>query len=144
MIKPRSINTFLRSGSALKELHNNLKTQEKLLTITRRLLPEPLEQHCLSVQQRYSKLIIHTDSSAWASRLRYFSRDLRAKLQSAGIQVQKIEIRVLINNQPKKSSIRRVHQLSQDNAKLIESAADDIQDIELRAALKRLSKHGTT
>lgn len=144
MIKPRSIKTFLRSDPALTELRNTLKTNKKLLTLTRHLLPESLEQHCISVQLNHSRLIIHTDSSAWASRLRYFSRDLRAKLQSAGVQVQKIEVRVLINNQPKTRSTRHAHHLSRDNAKLIESAADDIQDIELRAALKRLSKHGTT
>lgn len=128
----------------LKKLHNNLKMQEKLLATTRSLLPVPLDQHCISVQHQHNRLIIHTDSSAWASRLRYFSRDLQKKLLGTGVQIQKIEVRVLINNQQKPFSTRRAHQLSQDNAKLIESAADDIQDLELRAALKRLSKHGTT
>jgi len=118
--------------------------QEKLLTLTRSLLPAPLDQHCISVQHHDSRLIIHTDSSAWASRLRYFSRDLQKKFLGTGVQIQKIEVRVLINNQQKPLSTRHAHQLSQDNAKLIESAADNIQDAELRAALKRLSKHGTT
>ncbi len=144
MIKPRPINTFMRSGPVLRELRNHLKTQEKLLALTRSLLPTPLDQHCISVQQHYSSLIIHTNSSAWASRLRYFSRDLRTKLQDKGVQVQKIEVRVLINNPQKARSTRRAHHLSQANAKLIESTADDIQDADLRAALKRLSKHRAT
>jgi len=141
MIKPRSINTFMRSGSILRELRNNLKIQEKLLILTRNLLPAPLDQHCISVQQRDSRLIVHTNSSAWASRLRYFSRDLRAKLQGKGVHIQKIEVRVLINNQQKTHLARHVHHLSEANAKLIESTADSIQDANLRAALKRLSKH---
>jgi len=144
MIKPRPINTLLRSGSVLKELRRNLGIQEKLLILTRSLLPTPLDQHCISVQQHCSNLIIHTDSSAWASRLRYFSRDLRTKLLNKGMHVKKIEVRVMINNQQKARSTRRVHHLSPDNAKLIESTADDIQDPDLRAALKRLSKHRTT
>lgn len=144
MAKPRTINQLLHSGPILRELRNNLSAQEKLLILTHSLLPAPLDQHCLSAQQHCGTLIIHTDSSAWASRLRYFSRDLRAKLRDKGVLVQKIEVRVLISNQPKKRSTRHVHHLSRDNAKLIEATADSIQDAKLRAALKRLSRHGTT
>ncbi len=143
MIKPRSINTFLHSAPVLRELRNSLGAQEKLLILTRSLLPAPLDQHCLSVQQHCSTLIVHTDSSAWASRLRYCSRDLRTKLRNKGVLVRKIEVRVFISNQPKTRSTRHIHRLSQDNAKLIEATADNIQDAKLRAALKRLSRHGT-
>ncbi len=142
MAKPRTVNQLLHSGSALRELRHCLGAQEKLLTLTRSLLPAPLGQHCLSAQQRRSHLILHTDSSAWASRLRYLSRDLRAKLRSKGVLVQKIEVRVFIGNPPTRRSTRLVRRLSQDNAKLIEATADEIQDAKLRAALKRLSQHG--
>ncbi len=144
MIKPRPINAFMRSDSVLRALHNTLIVQEKLLILTRSLLPAPLDQHCISVQQHYHNLIVHTNSSAWGSRLRYFSRDLRAKLQDKGVHVQKIEVRVLINSRQKAHIARHAHHLSEANAKLIESTADNIQDIDLRAALKRLSKHGLT
>jgi len=144
MTKPRAINQLLHSAPVLKELRNNLCAQEKLLILTRSLLPAPLDQHCLSAQQHGSTLILHTDSSAWASRLRYFSRNLRAKLRDKGILVQKLEVRVFINNQPKQLLTCRIHHLSSDNAKLIEATADAIKDDKLCAALKRLSKHGTT
>jgi len=143
MIKPRSINAFLHSDPVLRELRNNLGAQEKLLILTRTLLPAPLNEHCLSAQKHGSNLIIHTDSSAWASRLRYFSRDLRAKLQNKGVLVRKIEVRVLISSQQKTHSTRRAHRLSQENANLIDATAEGIQDAKLRAALKRLSKHRT-
>ena len=142
MPKPRTIDQLLHSTPALKELRNNLRAQEKLLVLTRSLLPAPLDQHCLSAQQRGNTLILHTDSSAWASRLRYFSRNLRAKLRDKGMLVRKLEVRVFINNQPKQLSTRHVHHLSPDNAKLIEATADAIKDSKLRAALKRLSRHG--
>lgn len=142
MAKPRTVHQLLHSGSALRELRHCLSAQEKLLTLTRSLLPAPLDQHCLSAQQRRSHLIIHTGSSAWASRLRYFSRDLRAKLRSKGVVVQKIEVRVFISNPSStKRPTRHIHRLSQDNAKLIAATADEIQDANLRAALKRLSQH---
>ncbi|MCF6355350.1 MAG: DUF721 domain-containing protein [Candidatus Polarisedimenticolaceae bacterium] len=143
MAKPRTVHQLLHSGSALRELRHCLSAQEKLLTLTRSLLPAPLDQHCLSAQQRCSHLIIHTGSSAWASRLRYFSRDLRAKLRSKGVVVQKIEVRVFISNPSTKRPARHIHRLSQDNAELIEATADEIQDANLRAALKRLSQHRT-
>ncbi len=141
MAKPRTINQLLHSAPVLKELRNNLHAQKKLLVLTRSLLPTPLDQHCLSAQQRGSTLILHTDSSAWASRLRYSSRNLRAKLRDKGMLVQKLEVRVFIDNQPKPRSTRRIHHLSPDNAKLIKATADAIKDDKLRAALKRLGRH---
>lgn len=142
MIKPRPASTFLSAAPLLRELQTCLHDQEKLLILVRALLPQPLDVHCLSAQQKEGLILLYADSSAWASRLRYFSRDLRAKLQDKGLRVQKIMVRVLISNQRKMRPPRRAHILSTDNAKLIDAVAESIQDTDLCAALKRLSKHG--
>ena len=142
MIKPRPASTFLRAAPIIQRLQASLRDQEQLLRLVRALLPSPLDLHCLSVQQKESRLILHADSSAWASRLRYFSRDLRIKLRDKGLPVQKIEVRVLISNQPKKHSVRCAESLSTDNAELIKAVAETVQDSDLRAALQRLSRHG--
>jgi len=112
--------------------------------LVRSLLPQPLDLHCLSAQRREGRLILHAGSSAWASRLRYFSRDLRIRLRDKGVPVQKIEVRVLIGNPRKTPPPRRARTLSSDNAELIGAVAEGIGDPDLRAALQRLSRHGRT
>ncbi len=143
MAKPRTVNQLLHSGPTLRELHRRLDAQERLLGLVRGLLPEPLDRHCLAAQQQRGRLLLHTDSSAWASRLRYLSRDLRAKLRDKGILVQKVEVRVFIDSPARRRPPGRRCHLSRDSARLIEATADEIRDADLRAALKRLCRHGT-
>lgn len=142
MIKPRSAKNFFRSAPAFRELRANLIQQEELLALVRSQLPESLQQHCLATQlKEKGLLILHAESSAWASRLRYFSRDLRIKLQDKGLKTRKIEVRVFIRDPQQKRPARHLHRLSAENARLIEATAESIQDPDLRAALQRLSKH---
>jgi len=143
MIKPQSTNTLLRTAPTLQALHAKLIEQNKLLVLVRSLLPETLQPHCLAAQlkEKDPLLIIHADSSAWASRLRYFSRDLRIKLRGKGLHARKIEVRVLNMHQQKERPSRRLCRLSLENAKLIGETAENIQDADLSAALQRLSKH---
>ncbi len=49
---------------------------QKLKSINKRfskILPSPLNQHCHVANWREKTLIIHTDSSLWATRLRYMT-----------------------------------------------------------------------
>lgn len=114
------------------------------MSLIRSLLPPPLDQHCHHAQRKDNSLLIYTTSSAWASRLRYFSSNLRIQLQEKGIHFGKINVRVLIGDQRKAVTKRPVRPLSSGNASLIRDMANDIQDPELSAALKRLSRCATT
>lgn len=144
MKKPRPATNFLHSAPALRVLKKTLQEQERLLSLVRSLLPPPLDCHCLYVQHRENSLLIYTESSAWASRLRYFSNNLRNQLQEKGIHFGKINVRVLIDNQHKTVTRRHATPLSSRNASLIRDVAEDIQDADLSAALKRLSDCATT
>jgi len=141
MKKPRPATNFLHSTPALKVLKSRLQEQERLLSLTRSLLPSPLNQHCLHVQGSDNSLLIYTESSAWASRLRYFSNNLRSQLREKGVHFGKINVRVLINGQPSVKPHHCARPLSAENAALMRTVADGIQDPELGAALIRLSRH---
>ncbi len=91
-----NINKFLLANNTLASLIAHSRQQEALLKQVRSLLPEPLNQHCCAAIQRDQLLILYADSSAWASRLRYFCRNLSRHLQQQDVIVQKITIRVLI------------------------------------------------
>ncbi|MCG8426349.1 MAG: DciA family protein, partial [Chromatiales bacterium] len=86
-------------------------------------------------------LILYTVSSAWASRLRFISRQLTGQLKGKGIQIENISVRVQLQHQPQKRPARRIRNLGRENATLIEQLADHIEDDKLSAALRRLSRH---
>jgi hypothetical protein len=91
-----NINKFLLENNTLASLITQSREQEALLKQVRTLLPDPLNQHCRAAVLHDQFLILYADSSAWASRLRYFCRNLSRHLQQQGVIVQKISIRVLI------------------------------------------------
>ncbi|MES9844714.1 MAG: DciA family protein [Candidatus Sedimenticola sp. PURPLELP] len=140
--RPRIISEFLRTDSKIRELLSKNHSQQKLLIKIRALLPSPLNQHCHAVVTEERRIILYTDSSAWASRLRFFSKDLSTQLNQHGIRVEKVTIRVMIGNSPKKTRHHTPRHLSRSNADLVVETADAISDPELSAALKRLSRHG--
>jgi hypothetical protein len=141
MKKPRPTAAFLRSSPIMAELAASLQEQERLLSLVRSLLPESLCHHCLFVRKNASGLVIYTESSAWASRLRYLSSDLRLKLQDRGLAIGKINVRILLAEQPRTRPARSTKGLSATNAELMRSVAQETQDPDLRLALERLSRH---
>jgi hypothetical protein len=139
--KLRSINSVLRSETALTKFHARSREHSALLQQVRRLLPSPLDQHCLAAVLRDQRLILFTDSSAWASRLRYFSRDLVFELQQERLKVTKASIHILAADRQKKRKRRHILRISQKNAQLLRQIADDTSDPALSDALRRLSRH---
>ncbi len=95
------INKFLLTDSKLASLIADSKAHETMLKTVKNLLPEPLNQHCCAAILHDQLLILYADSSAWASRLRYFSRNLSRHLQKQGVIVNKISIRITTENKNK-------------------------------------------
>ncbi len=144
---PKAIGTLLGSqslpGSTIRSLTAEGKRLNQLLELVRSLLPEPLDSHCLAVVNGKNSLILYTESSAWASRLRFFSRQLKSRMEDSGVSVGKVSVKVLITRGPGKTIPRKPRHLTADNAKLINEVAENLGDLELSAALKRLSRHVT-
>ena len=87
-------------------------------------------------------LIISAISSAWASKLRFYTPTLKRSLiaEPQFSQLGKIIIKVAfsnINTKNKKSTPK----YSQNSAKVIESNAEHIENEALKASLMRLSRH---
>ena len=138
---PRTVGSLLSSNPLLKSLSAESQRLNELLEIVRSHLPEPLANHCHSVSSGKNSLILYTESSAWASRLRFISRQLQKKLQDSGFGVDKITIRVSINRTRKTPNRERIRQLTPENAKLLQQIAENIPDEALKASLQRLSRH---
>ena len=137
-----SINDYLGKGSVIQKLLSKSHEQQVLLRQVRSQLPAPLNEHCVAAVIKARRLLIYTDASIWASRLRFSSRDLLRQLAGNGINLEKITVRVMLSKSPPKhAKSHPARQLSTENADMIRQTADGISDPALRAALRRLGKH---
>ncbi|MGD2117474.1 MAG: DciA family protein [Chromatiales bacterium] len=143
--RPRKAASVLYGDAHLKTLLHNSARQRQLLEHMRKLLPDPLGEHCVAASHVDQTLVLFTDSSAWASRLRFYSRELRHRLSNSSVPTQKIDVRVIpkhtettsLNNKSGKAA-----KLSPTAAEIILQTADTIEDTDLRQALQRLGKLG--
>ncbi len=136
------INDYLGKGSAIQKLLAESQEQQVLLRQVQSQLPTPLNKHCIATVIKGCRLLIYTDASIWASRLRFSSRNLLRQLVESGINLEKIIVRVMLGESPpKRAKNHPVRQLSAENADTILQAANDISDPALQAALRRLGKH---
>ena len=139
---PRLLDDFLHTDPAIRQLLSRSAQQNSLLHYVQKLLPKPLGEHCLAAVHKEDSLVLFADSSAWASRLRFVSRNLIRELQrrdQAGIE--RISVRIFIPDRARKPKPRSKTLLSKENAQLLQQTAESIGDPALSAALIRLSRH---
>ncbi|MCP3670007.1 MAG: DUF721 domain-containing protein [Gammaproteobacteria bacterium] len=120
-----------------------MQQNQASLQLVKELLPSPLNDHCLSLVTKPRQLILYTDSPAWASKLRYFSRELITLLRNKQIDINKISVKIIMDNRRivAKHRVREARLLSTENANLLSRVADHTPDPGLQAALRRLSSH---
>ncbi len=139
--RPRPITDFLAGKTSLNTLLSQDRSNNELLERVRKKLPATLAAHCLATLLRDHQLLIYVESSTWSSKLRFLSRNLCRELQSDGLPVTKITVRVFLKNRPAIKPKNTARRLTPDNATLLNQTAKTIADPELSAALKRLSRH---
>jgi len=66
----RSVKTILATGRQAALLGQN-RTHHRLLETVRELLPDNFRSHCISAQQMENTLLVHADTSTWATKLRF-------------------------------------------------------------------------
>ncbi|PCH61180.1 MAG: hypothetical protein COC05_01790 [Gammaproteobacteria bacterium] len=80
--RPRSISQILHSRKGgLSDLIAGASARIELTQLVTKYLPMAMHSHCWVTTINDSELTIVTDSPAWASKLRYLSRDLINKLK---------------------------------------------------------------
>ncbi len=71
------------------------RQQQRLLDQVRSLLPQPLAEHCLHARIQDRRLILHVDSPAWHSRLRFLAPQLLHGLRNLAPHLEQVVPRVL-------------------------------------------------
>jgi len=99
----------------------------------------PLSEHLTVANFNNQSLTIHTDSPAWASRLRFsIPVILDAVRHIRGLEnLHSIRIKVALADNTKKTTARKLS-LSDETIQLIKNTAQSTNDNNLRAALLRL------
>ncbi len=78
----KSVTSIITNKSSwLYQLSHHCKILKSINKGFNKSLPPPLSQHCHVANWREKTLIVHTDSSLWATRLRYMTPFLIAKWQ---------------------------------------------------------------
>lgn len=141
--KFKPLKTYLQIDTEFATIRAQMQQNQASLEQVRGLLPGPLKDHCMGLVVKPDQLILYTDSSAWASRLRYFSRELITRLRHKHIDINKISVKVMMDNRECKvtSKVREANLLSTENADFLQRVADHTPDPDLQAALRRLSLH---
>jgi len=136
----RSIDDLIGSNAALRQLGEALARRNALLQRVRQALPDEVAHHCVAAEIEDHALRLLADSAGWATRLRYFARDLVRRLRADGVGVATLEVRVLPPDTRTDRLPGRAVPHSDDAAVCLEHTAAGIDDPALRAALQRLGR----
>lgn len=138
-----SIHKLLISKKTFFHLNRQMEAQETLLKLVRSFLPVPIDQHCIMAIPHQDTLVLMVESSVWASRLRYLSKDLLEHLLNQQIRFKHIQVKVTVNTKPplQTKQHRQVRCLTPENASMLRSLAESMDYGDLKLALQRLSQH---
>jgi len=137
--KPHKVAHVLEDGSQLGHLNRMLKQQRTLLEQIRKILPAPLNEHCRHARIDNERLVLHTDSPAWSTGLRFHAPRIIAGLKSRAPNLKKVDVRIILEQEFRPAEGRR-GSLPEKTAALIRELADGLEDAELRAAFKHLGR----
>lgn len=107
------------------------------------ILGADMAAHFYIQNLRDGVLILQTEASSWAARLRFQLPALLKQLRATpGLQqLRDIQIRIAQHERPRVNTPRRAH-MSREAAAVLASAAEATQDPQLRDALMRLARKG--
>jgi len=146
MQTPKHVNKFL-SGSSdnLHRLAAHCSQLQHLTRIVREFLPSPLNQHCQVANIRDQHLVLHADSSAWATMLHYQAPALLEHLKKQPGLEHICNIRTKTSQHSQRNSdIKPSHsKLPVNTAALIKSLAESMTNPALKKAMQRLVRHST-
>ena len=137
--KPIStISDFLVSSDRLSQICNHIKIINGLQIKLGEFLGNPLAEHVAVADYRQNTLVLHTDSAAWAAKLRYGTPEILAAFTGELPGLRTVRIKV-VPSETLMRTTRQVLKVSPDTAEGIRQAADQIADTALRSTLHSIA-----
>lgn len=133
---------FVESSDNLSLLYLHTQTIIKLQNNLKAELPAPLNEHITIANYYSNTLIIQTDSSAWAAKLRFKIPELLTILKNkCGLsELKTIRIKVSVSDTDRTSPEKKLI-LSNQSSNFLRNIANTISDPDLRQSLLKISKN---
>lgn len=143
MTKPRTLQLLLGIGPTARLLEH-VRHLQSVNTQLHACLDIDAAVHAQVADLNAGRLLIHADSAAWATRLRYLAPQMLRCLQKSPLltDLKRIDIRVSPQARPAPPATQHRPMLSTNSAEVLDSTADNLSDSALRTALKRLARRG--
>lgn len=131
---------FLAGNEKIASYLGAIERNAELLMDARRVLPTPLDEHCLHATLDAGVLTLITDSPVWSSRLRFFAPEIERGLAPRHGTIFQCRVRVQPPATKPKPHTAPGYKLSKKTVQHLIDAAEGIEDTELGAALRQLAK----
>ncbi len=135
---PLRLDQFLNNDSAAGRIIAHAQLLSRLNARFQQVIPSNFQAYAKVVNYRQACLIIHTDSSAIATKLRQMSQRLCTELSRSGIDCQQLEIKVIPHQSDNAPVTSTLKPLSLKSATTLEATTHALPEGPLRQALQAL------
>lgn len=141
-LEPSTFKTSLSfQNRTLAYLYHQIEQQQRILQCVQAVLPESLAKQTLHCLIRGKRLLIYTNSPAWASQLRFYSGIILAAMTPLiGRPIEVVQVRIIAGQTGLVSRPERKANLpSAEKIAIIRNDSLNVADDELSLALLKLS-----
>lgn len=133
--------TLAFPNRAIAHFYSRIEQQRQVLQHIRAVLPEALAKPARYCVINDKKLLIYTDSAAWASQLRFYSKAILAAIAPITREsVTIMQVKILTEQKSTdKQFVRKVNIPSPEKIEIIRKQGLNAPDDHLKQALLRLS-----
>lgn len=125
-----------------RKIQFKAKHLEKLTRLIKASLPLNCQDHVQVSDIRDFQLVLITDSPAWSSRLRLYSKNMIQMLEEhTNIKVNRVLVKLSQPKKPAEKIVKKFRHLNKKSALLIQQTAEAIEDPDLKRALNHLAKN---
>lgn len=140
MPKTDSFNTpAAYNNHILASYHRQIKSQQRLLSVIKKALPEALAEHVLHCTLSSRKLLLYTNSASWSSQLRFYQQVILDSVNANNVNAELVQIRLINENNAPRTE-RKLKIPSKNSIELVKNCGESEEDEKLRQALLNLSQ----
>ena len=137
-----SLADIVTASGRLSQILDHIENINRLQAKLSNYLEAPLNQHVVVADYRQQTLVLHADSAAWTTRLRYRTRELLAVFKTELPELCTIHIKNR-HPAPSRQPTRQAARVTPKAASALRAAADGIADPSLRRALLKIAATAT-
>lgn len=138
--KPTAVYKLLRRPERpISFILKKLDEHRQVLSVVKQALPPFIGEHCIDCLTKGEKLILFTDSPAWATQIRFYQPAILGRLKRCGnSRFKQIHIRVFLVSAKTSAPPKTPRPPSQETLKQLKHSAQGAPSQELKKSLQQL------